>query len=97
ERQYTAVETRLRGEARCWHELTHDTKRAVADGLLGSEVRRLAREVVASGGLETGARAPSSTHHPPAVGEVGSGDDLLDALAELLACFPVYRSYLPAG
>jgi (1->4)-alpha-D-glucan 1-alpha-D-glucosylmutase len=79
----TAVEARLRGEALDWHELTHDTKRAVADGLLGSEVRRLAREVVASGGAEP-------LDDP-------DDDTLLDAVAELLACFPVYRSYLPAG
>jgi (1->4)-alpha-D-glucan 1-alpha-D-glucosylmutase len=79
----TAVEARLRGEALDWHELTHDTKRAVADGLLGSEVRRLAREVVASGGAEP-------LDDP-------DDDALLDAVAELLACFPVYRSYLPAG
>ncbi len=51
----------------------HDTKRAVADGILGSEIRRIAREV-------------------------GDADDaLVDALAELAACFPVYRSYLPDG
>jgi (1->4)-alpha-D-glucan 1-alpha-D-glucosylmutase len=79
----TAVEARLRGEALDWQELTHDTKRAVADGLLGSEVRRLAREVVASGGAEP-------LDDP-------DDDTLLDAVAELLACFPVYRSYLPAG
>ena len=81
----TALETRLRGSALDWHELVHDTKRAVADGILGSEVRRLAREVVAAGRPETDAeRAPR-----PSV--------LVDALAELLACFPVYRSYLPEG
>ncbi|HEY3531347.1 MAG TPA: malto-oligosyltrehalose synthase [Nocardioides sp.] len=70
----TALETRLRGAALDWHELIHDTKRAVADGILGSEVRRVAREA-------------------------GAGDDpsVLDALAELTACFPVYRSYLPDG
>lgn len=28
---------------------------------------------------------------------VETTDDALDAVAELLACFPVYRSYLPAG
>ncbi len=54
-----------------WADLIHDTKRAVADGILRSEVARLARD----------ARLPGSE----------------DALAELLACFPVYRSYLPFG
>ncbi|MBF0814953.1 malto-oligosyltrehalose synthase [Microbacterium paludicola] len=55
-----------------WHRMIHDGKRAVADGLLQAEVRRLARLVPDIEGAE-------------------------DALAELLACFPVYRSYLPAG
>lgn len=55
-----------------WEELIHGTKRGIADGILGSEVRRLAREL-------------------------GRGTDgaAIDALVELLACFPVYRSYLP--
>jgi (1->4)-alpha-D-glucan 1-alpha-D-glucosylmutase len=70
------LETRLRGGELDWHELVHDTKRAVADGILGSEVRRVAREVPSSG-LPT--------------------DQQVDALAELVACFPVYRSYLPEG
>ena len=47
--------------------------------------------VVGSGGFETGASAPSSTTGMP------THDLLVDALAELLACFPVYRSYLPEG
>ena len=68
------LETRLRGGSVDWHELIHDTKRAVADGILGSEVRRIVREVAGS--------------EPP---------ELVDAVAELMACFPVYRSYLPEG
>ncbi|WP_225219356.1 malto-oligosyltrehalose synthase [Arthrobacter gallicola] len=60
-----------------YRDLIHDTKRAVADGLLNSEVRRLARLVPAESGLDRAVAA--------------------DALAELLACFPVYRSYLPDG
>ena len=59
-----------------WADLIHDTKRAVADGILRSEVARLARE---------------------AAFDTGRGADVEDALAELLACFPVYRSYLPFG
>ncbi|MCX7521667.1 malto-oligosyltrehalose synthase [Microbacterium sp. STN6] len=56
-----------------WNRLVHDCKRAIADGILGSEVRRLAREL-------------------------GADDELTrDCIAELLACFPVYRSYLPNG
>ncbi|PKI90735.1 malto-oligosyltrehalose synthase [Actinomycetales bacterium SN12] len=76
--ELTALDARLRDqsdlpEAQDWHDLIHDTKRAMADGLLQSEVRRLV--------------------HDLPFGIVGAAD----ALAELLACFPVYRSYLPAG
>jgi len=88
EEPLTALESRLRGRALDWHELTHDTKRAVADVTLGSEVTRIVREVVARGGSETDAGAPSSTTATAV---------LEDAVAELLACFPVYRSYLPLG
>ncbi|ALX66327.1 malto-oligosyltrehalose synthase [Microbacterium sp. XT11] len=56
-----------------WADLTHTTKRMVADSLLRSEVRRLV--------------------HTLPFGIVGAED----ALSEILACFPVYRSYLPAG
>ena len=63
--------------ARPFRHLIHDTKRAVADGLLHSEVQRLARLV-----------PEDAEHGLPAAA---------DALAELLACFPVYRSYLPDG
>ncbi|KZX22786.1 malto-oligosyltrehalose synthase [Rathayibacter tanaceti] len=55
-----------------WADLIHDTKRGIADGILRSEVLRLARLLP---GIE--------------------GAD--DALAELLATYPVYRSYLPYG
>lgn len=57
-----------------WEELIAETKRGIADGILRSEVRRLARDA-------------------------GAADDprIEDALAEILARFPVYRSYLPAG
>ncbi len=101
----TALETRLRGAPLDWHDLVHDTKRAVADTTLAAEVARLVNEIV-RGGFETGASAPSSTTgSPPVVEEVAqqpsrhhpAPDHLVDAVAELLACFPVYRSYLPAG
>ena len=69
-----------------WTDLIHDTKRAVADGILRSEVARLAR-----------ALSPKTTSATPAaLGDFGYGR-LEDALAEVLACFPVYRSYLPFG
>lgn len=76
--ELTALDARLRAEtglpvAQDWADLIHDTKRAMADGLLQSEVRRLVRDLP--------------------FGVVGAAD----AFAELLACFPVYRSYLPAG
>jgi (1->4)-alpha-D-glucan 1-alpha-D-glucosylmutase len=77
----TALDTELRGgEQIDWHQLIHDTKRDVADGILHSEVLRLDREVADA--VERGAD-PS--------------DEVADAIAELLACFPVYRSYLPEG
>ncbi|WP_210506177.1 malto-oligosyltrehalose synthase [Naasia sp. SYSU D00057] len=77
----TALDTELRGgEALDWHQLIHDTKRDVADGILHSEVLRLDREVADA--IERG--------EEPA-------DEVADAIGELLACFPVYRSYLPEG
>ncbi|MGH3335519.1 MAG: malto-oligosyltrehalose synthase, partial [Nocardioides sp.] len=85
------LETRLRGAPVEWQQLVHDTKRAVADGILGSEVRRIVREldpaVAPSGVSRLVADAPRTS----------TTGDLVDAVAELLACFPVYRSYLPEG
>ncbi|WP_043644649.1 malto-oligosyltrehalose synthase [Nocardioides alkalitolerans] len=40
-----ALETRLRGGPVDWHAMVHGTKRAVADGILGSEARRIVREL----------------------------------------------------
>ncbi|HTL42009.1 MAG TPA: malto-oligosyltrehalose synthase [Pseudolysinimonas sp.] len=68
-----------RGGPLAWSDLIHDTKRAIADGILNSEVHRLVRDLT---------RAGSIVDDPTA---------LADAVAELLACFPVYRSYLPYG
>ena len=73
-----ALETRLRGGEVDWHAMVHDSKRAVADGILHSEVRRITREL----GAHLGAPQDERTE---------------DAIAELLACFPVYRAYLPGG
>ncbi len=73
-----ALETELRGEPLDWATMIHDTKRAVADGILGSEVNRIVRELR---DVNPGLRVDRCT----------------DAVAELLACFPVYRSYLPEG
>ncbi|MFJ8896528.1 malto-oligosyltrehalose synthase [Leifsonia sp. NPDC102414] len=70
--------TELAGDAETnWAALVHDRKRAVADGILNSEVRRIARLLDDA--------------------ETGAQDATIDAVAELAACFPVYRSYLPFG
>ena len=71
-------------DAVSWAELIHDTKRAIADGILRSEVLRLERDLGHS--VEEVAADEGPSISPTA-----------DALAELLACFPVYRSYLPLG
>jgi (1->4)-alpha-D-glucan 1-alpha-D-glucosylmutase len=73
-----ALETRLRGTAVDWAAMVRDSKRAVADGILRSEVKRIVRDL---------------RRHLPVVPAFRAED----AVAELLACFPVYRSYLPEG
>ena len=75
------LDSRLRDqqESVSWSTLIHETKRAIADGILRSEVLRIERDL----GEPV---AVASTLSPTA-----------DAIAELLACFPVYRSYLPLG
>ncbi len=78
-----ALETRLRGQAVDWPALIHGTKREVADGILGSEVARISREAVHV--------LTTQGHAAPAL------DRVEDAIAEVIACFPVYRSYLPEG
>ena len=65
------------GKTPSWPDLIHDTKRGIADGILRSEIRRIARLLAAE--------------FPDSV------DPVEDAIAELAACFPVYRSYLPLG
>ncbi|MGA0568545.1 malto-oligosyltrehalose synthase [Rathayibacter sp. KR2-224] len=64
-----------------WQQLILGTKRSVAEGILRSEVNRLVRELRRNPGLE-------GTH---------SDADLAQALIELLAAMPVYRTYLPIG
>ncbi len=81
EGRLTALENRLRGREVDWRELVRAGKLEVANGILNSEVRRIAREVVA--GLD-------AADHPDL-------DRLADAVAEVLADFEVYRSYLPEG
>jgi (1->4)-alpha-D-glucan 1-alpha-D-glucosylmutase len=70
QRMLDTLERELHGGSVSWDDLVHEGKRAIADGILHSEVQRIARLIPGS--------------NP-------------DALAELLACFPVYRSYLPLG
>ncbi|MES2092388.1 MAG: malto-oligosyltrehalose synthase [Actinomycetota bacterium] len=72
-----ALDSSLRdsSEPVSWTRLIHGTKRAIADGILRSEVVRIERDL---------ARAEDD-------------EQTADALAEVLACFPVYRSYLPLG
>ncbi|PVW04180.1 malto-oligosyltrehalose synthase [Microbacterium sp. Gd 4-13] len=82
-----ALDVRLRTEtgtlpAQDWHDLIHDTKRMIAETIQIAEIRRLVR------GLRPAA---------PDVASDFTDEVLHDALAELLVCFPVYRSYLPAG
>ena len=102
-----ALEARLRGGEVDWHQLIHDTKRAVADGVLHAEVRRIVRELPtvfgggASSTTERSEERASRNHHRPNESGFGTGAGALpvleDAVAELLACFPVYRSYLPTA
>ena len=90
EEPLTVLETRLRGRPVDWHALVHDRKRAVADSTLLAEVRRLAHEVAAAAPVGEEVAQRPSRNQPP-------DGHLVDALAEVLACFPVYRSYLPTG
>ncbi|HWJ67200.1 MAG TPA: malto-oligosyltrehalose synthase [Nocardioides sp.] len=77
-----ALEERLRGTVPPWPELVRTNKRHVADTILHAEVRRIAREVAVE--LEV---VPDRAWREP----------VEEVLVELLAAFPVYRSYLPAG
>jgi len=82
------LDARLRAESGMpppspYLDLVHDAKRAVAETALQTEVRRLVRLLPAA--LRDGGR------------DRGSDAEWADALAELLANFPVYRAYLPAG
>ncbi|QHK19886.1 malto-oligosyltrehalose synthase [Pseudarthrobacter psychrotolerans] len=77
-----ALDAQLRsGEPADYEAMILGTKRAVADGMLRSEILRLARLV------------PASADQPMGVSE----DVAADALAQVIAAFPVYRTYLPTG
>ncbi|MCY1674086.1 malto-oligosyltrehalose synthase [Pseudarthrobacter sp. SL88] len=79
EESLNTLDAALRGtpEAADYAEMIRGTKRMIADGILRSEVLRLARLVPESHGLAL--------------------EEAADALAEVIASFPVYRSYLPTG
>jgi len=78
-----------------WADLVHGTKRAVTDRGLHPEVRRIVRDLTQPV-VEEGAQRPSRDLATGA-GTRPEPRSLVDAVAELLACFPVYRSYLPDG
>src|SRR6476620_2150746 len=72
------LDARLRGGAPAdYEDMIRGTKRRITDGILHSEILRLARLV------------PEQTGIP--------GEAAADAIAEIIAAFPVYRSYLPEG
>lgn len=76
------LDDRLRGGGAAWPELVRASKRHVAQTILHAEVRRIAREIAVE--LEV---APDRAWRGP----------VEEVLVELLAAFPVYRSYLPEG
>lgn len=79
EGQLDALDARYRGTGSPadYQAMIHETKRRITDGILHSEILRLARLV------------PDSPELPRA--------QVADALAETIASFHVYRSYLPYG
>ena len=85
------LDSRLRGledsSVVSWDDMIHGTKRGIADGILRSEVLRITR-------LIPGAAEPGEASGPE---PVEASAPVADAVAELLTCFPVYRSYLPFG
>jgi (1->4)-alpha-D-glucan 1-alpha-D-glucosylmutase len=81
-----ALDAQLRsGEPADYAAMILGTKRAVADGMLRSEILRLARLATAAAGRSVGLSGDPSV------------DAAADALAQVIAAFPVYRTYLPTG
>lgn len=94
ERAFTELDAELTGASHEWAELVHSCKRAVATGILRAEVRRLTALAQDPPG------DPDETHPTAAPGQPtdsAAEQSVQDALVELLAGFPVYRSYLPTG
>lgn len=83
----TELEDRLRGHHTDWPALVLGTKREVGRTMLNSEIRRIAREVRAA--------LPAADAPTP---ERGTGPGPFEeAVAEVAAQLPVYRTYLPFG
>lgn len=76
------LDARLRRGVPPWAEMVRDNKRDVAETILNAEVRRIARELARELEVEP-------------TGDWRAGVEAV--LVELLAAFPVYRSYLPDG
>lgn len=77
------LDGRLRGgEPADYEEMIRGTKRRITDGILHSEVLRLARLI------------PAGTDPAGTVLDKGRA---ADAISEIIAAFPVYRTYLPYG
>ena len=77
------LDGRLRGgEPADYAEMIRGTKRRITDGILHSEILRLTRLI------------PAGTD---AAGAGLDGELAADALSEIIAAFPVYRTYLPHG
>ncbi|MGQ0576922.1 MAG: malto-oligosyltrehalose synthase [Pseudonocardia sp.] len=91
--QFAAEHT---GRKESAHAAEYAARREVAGTILAAEVRRIAALVPV---LPTGpAAARPDAADPDAGREPGTtGKDVVDAVAELLCGFPVYRSYLPEG
>jgi (1->4)-alpha-D-glucan 1-alpha-D-glucosylmutase len=81
--QFAAEHT---GERLAAHTVERRARREVAGSILAAEVRRIAR-LLPSPAPATGAGAPTD----------GDPAKAVEAVAELLCSFPVYRSYLPEG
>ena len=90
-----ALEARLRGEPVDWQELIHGTKRAVADGILRSEVNRITREIQTPG-------ARRRTFDRRTFDRLSTSDRRWVTVAEKVAtrwpsCWPASRSTAPTS
>jgi (1->4)-alpha-D-glucan 1-alpha-D-glucosylmutase len=109
---FTALDTELTGRFTEWPELVYACKREVATGMLHAELRRLTRLATGGEPADPtdGPAAPTDpagpTEDQPTEDQGAPADPgdpgrdaaaVEEALAELLACFEVYRSYLPEG